>query len=484
MITRLLTIRDFCWPVSGPADQLRFFKSLGGVCLLIGLAALIGVMVAQEQWLLLALLAAAVIALQWPITAALGVYVFLIPFESVLVIGEGKSALTVLGALTAAALFATGILKRRLSWPSRTALWWSLFALWSMATGIWALQSDVVVHMIPTVTSLLLLYVVSVSWRISEKQFSILTWCLIAGACIASCFVIYQFINGVTYKHTGLTGGRGTFVLGEHQENPNAFGADLLLPFSLALGVFLSANRRLHYILGIGAAATIAYAAFLTMSRGALLAIFLVVAIYVYRLGFKLRLLAVAAAVLPLVATMPATFFERMQNAMSTGGAGRLEIWQASLATMWHYGLAGAGLNNFPIAYTEFAGYAPSFVGFGRGAHNIFLEAAVEFGVVGIFLMCAAFVSHLRSVRRLRLELGSTSIQALALECAGWASLVDGFFESGIWHKSFWLTWMLCLMAARQIRESKKATSIDANIGDNALQVVSRGARKDSFPAA
>jgi hypothetical protein len=181
--------------------------------------------------------------------------------------------------------------------------------------------------MIPTVTSLLLLYLVSVSWRINEKQFSILTWCLVAGACIASCFVIYQFLNGVTYKHVGASGGRGSLVLGEHQENPNAFGADLLLPFSLALGAFLSAKRKLHYMLGITAAATIAYAAFLTMSRGALLSIFLVIAIYVFRLGFKRRLLAVAVAILPMVATMPEAFFNRLQIAASTGGAGRLEIW-------------------------------------------------------------------------------------------------------------------------------------------------------------
>jgi O-antigen ligase len=352
-----------------------------------------------------------------------------------------------------------------------------------MATGLWALQPEVTVHMIPTVTSLLLLYLVSVSWRINEKQFSILTWCLVAGACIASCFVIYQFLNGVTYKHVGASGGRGSLVLGEHQENPNAFGADLLLPFSLALGAFLSAKRKLHYMLGITAAATIAYAAFLTMSRGALLSIFLVIAIYVFRLGFKRRLLAVAVAILPMVATMPEAFFNRLQIAASTGGAGRLEIWRASLATLGHYGLTGAGLNNFPFAYTEFAGYAPSFAGFGRGAHNIFLEAGVEFGVVGIFLMCAAFVSHLRAVGRLRLGLGSTSIQALALECAGWAALVDGFFESGIWNKSFWLTWMLCLMAARQVRESEKAPCVDAHahLGDKALQVVSHSTLSDSF---
>jgi hypothetical protein len=99
----MLTMRTLLWSSSGQ-DQRRLFKSLASWFILTGSAALIGLMVAREQWRFLGLATAAIIAIQWPITAALGIYVFLIPFESILVFGEGKSALTVLGALTAAAL--------------------------------------------------------------------------------------------------------------------------------------------------------------------------------------------------------------------------------------------------------------------------------------------------------------------------------------------------------------------------------------------
>ena len=281
-----------------------------------------------------------------------------------------------------------------------------------------------------------------------------LTRLLVAGAFLASCFVIYQFLNGVTYRHSALSGGRASFVVGGQEENPNAFASDLLLPFSLALAAFLSARRKLDKILGIGAAVVIASAVFLTMSRGAILAIALIFTIFLFKGGVKRRLLAVAGALLLMVATMPTTFFYRLQTAISTGGAGRLEIWQASLFVLKRYWLIGAGLNNYTAAYYQFAGYAPSFVGFGRGAHNIFLEAAVEVGIVGLVLTCVAIGSTFRALRRFRQGLvGMPSIRALALECACWATLLDGFFESGTWHKSFWLTWMLALMATR-LREA------------------------------
>ena len=453
-------MRTFSLPGTAGLDQSRLLRSVGGLFVLIGSAVLIGEVIAKEQWNLLALVGAVIIAVQWPIEAALGAYAFLIPFESIVVVGEGTSGLAILGALTAIGLLGMGIIRKRLSWPPRAAWWWAGLVLWSILTGLWALQPEATVRLIPTVVSVILLYLVAVSWRISEKQFTILTRLLIAGACLASCFVIYQYLNGVTYRHSATQGGRASFVVGGTEENPNAFGADLLLPFALTLAEFLSARRNLHKVFAVGAAALIACAVFLTMSRGALLAIALIFLIYLFSPGFKRRMLAVAAALVLVVVVMPATFFYRLQTAISTGGAGRLEIWQASLFVLRKYWLTGAGLNNFTAAYSEFAGYAPKFAGFARGAHNIFLETAVEVGIVGLLLMCAALVAHFRAVRRLRQTPGLASIRALALECALWATLLDSFFESGSWHKSFWLTWMLALMATRLSRESSQGKVI------------------------
>jgi len=450
---------------SKPLDERRLLRVFG-ICVLLGSAVLLGRMIALEQWLALAAICALPLALQWPIEIALGAYAFLIPFEYIFIVGQGRSGLTLLGIGATAVMFATGIIRKSLSWPPRAALFWAASVFWAVLSIIWAIKPEETVTMIPTAVFLFLLYLVGVSWNISEKQFALLTRFLVLGSVLASCFLIYQYVHGVTYRNSMLAIGRGSLMMGNYRENPNAFGAELLLPFSLALAEFMSARRALHVLWGIIATAALGGAAFLTMSRGALLAVVLIVVIFLFRTGLKRRLLAVAFALLAILALMPASFFYRLQIALSTGGAGRLEIWHATFFAFQKYWFMGAGLNNFPAAYSEFAGYAPSFVGFGRGAHNIFLEAAVEFGVLGLLLMCAALGYHLRAVRKLRHSVGMVSNWGLALECAGWATLIDGFFEGGAWHKSFWFTWMLCLMAARLCRGSQDSQRASAPVDE------------------
>jgi len=452
-------------------NRLNLVSSLsgtGGVLLLIAAAASIGVILANGSWLYLALVIAVVIALQWPVEAALGLYAFLFPFESIAMLGNsasgGMSLNRVLGAIAAMALLATGIVTKRLHWPTRPAWWWTAFVAWCAFSAVWALQLQPVLKLLPTAVSLLALYLVAVSWKLTEKQYSLITKCVIAGAFLAALFVIYQYHAGVSYKTWfGDSTGRASLVAGEREANPNHFGADLLLPFSLAVGLFLSAKKKVNMLVSLGVAGAIAFAAFLTMSRGALLSILVVATVYVFRLGMRRRMLLVGAALLAGLVAMPSSFFSRITTSLATGGAGRTDIWVASVYLMKKYALLGAGLSNFPVAYNEFAGRAPLFRGFGRGAHNIYLEALVELGVVGIVLLLAAVASHLRLLRRLRLARSERTMHVLALEAACWATLVSGFFEGGIWYKSFWLVWTLCLVLAGLIETKAEEPAVEVS---------------------
>jgi len=436
-------------PGMKPVGQSRVVW-LAGLFFVVGAAVVVGKEVADANWLHLGVLVAVILALQWPIEVALGLYVFLVPFDSIAALGQGTSGTTVnwvLGAVAASALLGAGIFKKRIRWPSRSALWWALFLGWGIASTAWALQPSITIQFLSTATALVALYLLAVSWQINEKQLSVLTRFVIAGAFIASCFVIYQYLGGVVYKSgLGVETGRASLVLGNREANPNHLGTDLLLPFSLAMGWFLSARRKFEVFAAVIVAAAIAYTVFITMSRGSLLAVGVILAIFLFRLGLQRRMLIFAPAFLLIAVSMPHTFFERLQTAVATGGAGRLGIWQVGLVLLKRYGGLGAGLANFPVAYSDFAGHASSFVGYGRGAHDIYLEVGVELGIVGVLLMFAAFVSHFKALRALRAGREPVSLKALALECACWATLVNGIFDGGVWYKSFWLTWMLALM--------------------------------------
>ena len=210
------------------------------------------------------------------------------------------------------------------------------------------------IHKLPTAIALVLLYLVGVSWRVADNEFSILTVLIIAGGCAAACYVAYEFAIGISFIAQYGATGRATMVGGGQETNPNALGTDLLLPFSLAVAWFVSARRWWSTGFGLGAVAIIAYGVFLTMSRSSLLAIALILTIYLVRLGLNRRVLALVALLYCLVAVaMPGSFFSRVRTAVSDAGSGRLDIWSAGVVTLKHYGLIGAGIGNFPTAYTN-----------------------------------------------------------------------------------------------------------------------------------
>jgi O-antigen ligase len=236
-------------------------------------------------------------------------------------------------------------------------------------------------------------------------------------------------------------------------------GAVLMLPLSLVIAGFVTASSRLQKTTFLGIAAAIGSAIFLSMSRAALIAVAAIFVIFLIRLGLNRRIVTVISALLLGLVAMPSQFFSRIQEAVPTGGAGRLDIWRGGISVLRQYWLTGAGLNNFPVAYNDFAGQGRIFQGYGRGSHNMYLNVSVELGIVGFLLLLVGLVAHLRSVQRLRSVTGKIPVQVVGFEAACWAMLVFSFFVDQLWSKSFWLDWMLLLMAVRVAEKSHNAPS-------------------------
>ena len=431
--------------------QLRW----AGPILVIGCAIVLGNLVAKEDWLYLGILVAAVMAMLWPIEIALGFYAFLLPFDFVAVLGESKSGTTlnwVFGSLAAMALLGTGVIRQCLDLPPKAARIWVSLLLWSLITITWALQPQAAIRQLPTVIALVLLYVLGVSWRVTKKQFDVLPRLIVAGGCIASLFVIYQFMTGVTYYNMN----RATLILGDRETNPNHLGAVLFLPLSLCISGFVTARRWSQKIVFVSIATVIASAVFFSMSRASLIAVAVIFVVFSIRLGLNPRIVTAVAALSLVISAMPSNFFSRIHEAAATGGAGRLDIWRAGIFLLKEYWLTGAGLGNFPVAYNSVAGRGEIFQGYGRGSHNMYLNVPVELGIVGLLLLLAGLVAHVRSVQRLRSLMGKIPVQVVGFESACWATLAFGFFGDVLWSKPFWLNWMLLLMAVRVAEETIK----------------------------
>lgn len=420
----------------------------GGAGLVLGWA------IVRENWLYLAALGGLMVipvAVRWPVQTSLGIYAFLIPFDSIAVLTEGQTGPTLnrlVGVGAAAILLVTGLLGRRLVRPPRAALWWCLFILWGAVTAAWALDTQTVFDRLPTAVSLLLLYLVAVSVRVSEEELSCIGAFAVLGGVIAAAYAYYMYTQGTFYSATG----RASLITGERETDPNQFAASLLLPLGLAMGRFLESRRWSEKLFLLCAMVMIATGLFLTMSRGSVLAVLVMMLTYMYHARSRWQSWIPVALLGLIVVVMPDQFVRRFAMPFEAASAGRIDIWRIGLQALREYWIVGAGLSNFGFAYDE---YAHGFLGYSRGAHNIYLGMWVELGIVGLFFMIAAIISQLDSVRRWRRKPGGKrSAYGLAVACACFGMLASGFFLDIVWRKAFWFPWILLSLSARSSENS------------------------------
>lgn len=416
--------------------------------LVAGSALILGLAIALGNWLYLALfvaLATTSIAVRWPVQTSLGIYAFLIPFDSILALGgtiTGPTITRLVGLGAAAVLLVTGIVGHRFIRPPQAALWWVLFILWGGLSALWAVDMEEVLSRLPTAVSLLLLYLVVVSVNASKKELSSIYFCVILGGIIASAATIYLYESEIFYKGTG----RASLVFGERQVNPEDLAFSLVLPIALAAYSHAISIRLWKKVLYVAAIAIMAVGFFLTMSRGPLLG--LIVFFLTYSINsHSYQKLTIPLILLGLILlAMPEEFFTRLNLTKDPTGAGRLVMWHAGWSLVQDYWAMGAGLSNYPVVEYR-------LVGTGKGAHNIFLTTLVELGVIGLLFLLLALWSNIRQPWSItgRADDGpKCGDRWLGVErfigAAVLGLLVAALFHDDLWRKAFWFPLMLTIL--------------------------------------
>ncbi len=412
-----------------------------GICL--------GFMFAREQWVYGLGLVVFAFVLLWPVEATLGGYAFLLPFDSISRLGnspEARALTWYVGASASLVLLILGLTNDKLRTPPRTSWYWiGLMSLGSISL-FWALDSNIVIAELPTVLGLLGLYLVTVCFEISETQFSRITFLAIAGGMAAAMVSLWDFHQGIWTIET-----RASLIAGTHQADPNVFAASLLIALTLGVARLVSSRRFSERVFMLFAVFATAAAILLTMSRGALVALIVAAVVFSYRFK-RNRWILFFFSLLPLsTVVLPSLFFVRLKDALLSGGAGRLDIWVVGLAAFKHFFVRGAGLGNFVSAYEQFRQVAPSFRGFSRPAHNIYLQVSVELGILGICLLVAAVLSQLLVLWRAIASSRSVRPRAILVGCEAMicSMLAAAFFLGMLWEKSFWMVWIISALAVR-----------------------------------
>jgi O-antigen ligase len=452
------------WPSAPPS-----LASIVGIAMFV-LASLLGWALAYglaydgkpQKWLAfgaLVMVALVPAIVRWPVVSTFGLYAFAaVSLDAFPLLPGGASLSKPIGALAGAVLLGAGLVERRLSRPPGAALWWGAFMLWGTLSAMWAVDSEPVLKRLPTAVSLVVLYFAAVCFRPSRRELYWVCALTVLGGVLASALA---YVFGLDELATG-GAARGRLALNEMDSNPNTLGRVLLLPLALAIAGFVGGRGMIQRALAVGCAAGIGLGIFISMSRGAIVAMMTVLVVLLYRIQARWHMVAALVLLLVVSTLMPAAFYERMEATISgqeDTGSGRLDIWRTGLRAFEEQSrFLGAGLDNFRLLYQ---GYVP---GPGVSAHNTYLMTLIDLGIPGLAMMLAAIASGLLAVRRAR-SAGHGSIALSALEAGCIGTLMGCMFGDIVWTKLFWLAWILLTWAMYSAERA----------GDTSDAVVPRG---------
>jgi probable O-glycosylation ligase (exosortase A-associated) len=244
-----------------------------------------------------------------------------------------------------------------------------------------------------------------------------------------------------------------------------AVGMSMLLPMVGALGATSTGwRRRAFQFLSVG----VIYRAISTYSRGGLLAIGSVGAMYFLRSPHKLRtIVAFAIAVALIVPVLPQAYWNRMSTITASGEerddsqAGRLHFWAVAVTMANDRPLVGVGHRGYEPSYNQYDSLN-GIHGTRRAVHSSWFGIFAEVGYPGLALFVAIFGSSVwacRKVRRMaRAKQVSDSLgrYAIGLEAALVAFAVGGAFVSYHYNEMLWHFFGLT-MALEQVAVSQAA---------------------------
>ena len=278
--------------------------------------------------------------------------------------------------------------------------------------------------------------------------------CAIGG--VAEYLLGQAVLGWVDVSRFGDIGGRVCGFFG----NPNLFAIFLLLTTPLALWWIFDQKRVVGRIFFSIVYASQVLCLILTWSRGAWLGWMLSATLFLTLCNRRTlsTLLALCTCGFGLVFYLPENVLRRFGSIASTTDSSahyRLNTWRGVLRMLREHPFGiGSGESAFRTVFPYFAVSGTETV---MHAHQVFLEVAVEIGVVGLILFVLVLWGIFARVVRFCRQLGEGSRRAegvcLAATLAG--ALVMGLFDSLWYHGGlYWLFWSLAAMLVNVTREA------------------------------
>lgn len=385
-------------------------------------------------------------AIFWPQVFPFGLFVFLVPFDNLLVVSSLGTLTKFLAIASTVALVAWMLRTRRFVTPDRSVLAWGALMAWMLLSLIWAIDPQEAYGYLATSIGLFTLYAVASFFPVTASGLRMILLTVMASGVAAAVYGGFVFGSG-----RDIAGGGRLFLSNDASLtsassfiNPDHFGASMIVPFALILGVLSAAKNlwvRVFCTIGLSA---VTYGVAISGSRGALLAIGLTFLYMAVRSRHRLALAALGLGGVAVAIALNPSILMRFGNATSTGGAGRADIWKVGIAAFRHYWLIGAGYANFPNAFDQnFLSVSQAYyTHWHRVSHNDLIGVAVELGIVGLAIFLGAWVMQFRALRRIPPEHPLYSIR-VSLEASIIGLFAASFFLNTMTQKYIWLTFIV-----------------------------------------
>ncbi|HBX23876.1 MAG TPA: hypothetical protein DEF34_09645 [Desulfotomaculum sp.] len=391
----------------------------------------------------------------WRPIFGLYLIVFLIPLEHLTALNSSLTLVKLISITTFWGWLMQLLMGKKTVKPSSFLLLLAAYFLWACLSVTWAMEPEPAWKRIISDGQLVLFLFLGYNLVENKKEVYFLLGGYLLGALISAGLGIFE-----TYG-----AGLSTRAAVSDLQNPNLYAR--LLGLGLIFGVYLFITQRNTIIRALCSLSCLAilWGVLLSGSRGAWVAIMVVVVmgIFLYRdyllklvkkppvlVGLVVIVLAMVIMSPFLARHVPAVVLERVPsfNALAEDrGTSRLDIWLVGIEAARDNIFKGVGIENFPYAYTKYLQETEGAVqemGVNKSPHNIFIGTLTELGMPGLIMLICLFIAMWRLGGRTENRADAVLCKLIVVFLA-----VAGLTGGDQHRKFFWLALMLPVIMAQ-----------------------------------
>lgn len=340
--------------------------------------------------------------------------------------------------------------KVRIYWrPELTAI--SIFFVLVLMGVLLASNRPIAIEYFKAIYWKIIIMTFAIAWLSRcEKDFALASKLITIFGLLVGLVALFNQMNSIgLVEGTRVTIGRD---IGSVLGDPNDLALVLMFPVAFASSLMMTRDigRGTKY-LGLISAVVLFFAIIATQSRGGLLGILAIFAVYGYRRIHSKTLFLSITLLLAMALFVFAGISDRASGGAAEMGVdasamGRLYAWEAAFGMALHNPFSGVGINNF---YFNYYYYSSHWDGLNHAVHSTWFGVLAETGFLGLVAFISAMVlllkTSLRSLNRIEGHLQQVNPAIHAVAQALFTGLVGTIVSATFLTQGF--TWPIYILA-------------------------------------